>query len=79
MEKLITKIISESLRNDVYSYEIGFENLELKEMISNSGNIEMTDLTMLESIKNQLLIDCSVVLFNHLKSEFPDIAKKYEL
>ena len=31
MEKLITKIVAESYKNNIYNYEIGFDNLELKD------------------------------------------------
>ena len=79
MEKLIVKLKSESYRDKNYTYEIGFDNLELKDMISTSGEVNIDDYSTLQAIKNQLLIDCGVVLFNHLKSTFPDIAKNYEL
>lgn len=79
MEKLITKIVSESYKNNVYYYEIGFDNLELKDIISTSNQIEIIDYSTLQSIKEQLIIDCNLILFNHLQSTFPDIAKNYEL
>jgi hypothetical protein len=79
MEKLITKIVAESYKNNVYNYEIGFDNLELKDIISTSNQIEVVDYFTLQSIKEQLIIDSSLILFNHLQSTFPDIAKNYEL
>lgn len=79
MEKLITKIITESYKSGVYYYEIGFENLELRDIISNSNSIEINDISTLQSVKNDLLIENGVILFNYLKYQFPDIAKNYEL
>lgn len=79
MEKLITKIVFEAYKNNVYFYEIGFDNLELKEIVSTSNQIEIDDYSKLQTIKNQLLIDTGVILFNHLKTQFSDIAKNYEL
>lgn len=79
MEKLIPIFKYETLSNNKYYYEIEFDNLELRGLVSIASEVEIKDISTLQSLKSTLLVDNSKILYQNLKESFPEIAKNYEL